>query len=63
MKQRKWQKSGSRRNVADPFFTVTGACRRLYARVREIFPNAFLGKDGKSVELMFEDEKIERGFI
>lgn len=30
-------------------------------QVREIFPNAFLGKDGKSVELMFEDEKIERG--
>ena len=26
-------------------------------QVREIFPNAFLGKDGKSVELMFEDEK------
>ena len=26
-------------------------------RVREIFPYAFLGKDGKSVELMFEDEK------
>ena len=24
--------------------------------VREIFPDAFLGKDGKSVELMFEDE-------
>jgi len=26
-------------------------------RVREIFPNAFLGKDGKSVELMFEEEE------
>ena len=26
-------------------------------KVREIFPNAFLGKDGKSVELNFEDEK------
>ena len=26
-------------------------------QVREIFPNSFLGKDGKSVELMFEDEK------
>ena len=25
-------------------------------QVREIFPDAFLGKDGKSVELMFEDE-------
>ena len=25
-------------------------------RVREIFPNAFLGKDGKSVELMFEED-------
>lgn len=26
-------------------------------KVREIFPNAFPGKDGKSVELNFEDEK------
>ena len=26
-------------------------------KVREIFPNAFPGKDGKSVELSFEDEK------
>ena len=26
-------------------------------RVREIFPNAFLGKDGKSRELMFEEEE------
>lgn len=25
-------------------------------QVREIFPDAFLGKDGKNVELMFEDE-------
>ena len=26
-------------------------------KVREIFSNAFPGKDGKSVELNFEDEK------
>ena len=26
-------------------------------KVREIFPNAFPAKDGKSVELNFEDEK------
>ena len=26
-------------------------------QVRDIFANAYLGKDGKSVELMFEDEK------
>ena len=25
-------------------------------KVRETFPNAFLGKDGKSVELLFEDD-------
>lgn len=25
-------------------------------KVREIYPNAFLGKDGKSVELLFEEE-------
>lgn len=26
-------------------------------KVREIFPNSFLGKDGKSIELLFEDEE------
>lgn len=63
MKQRKWQKSGSRRNVADPFSPSLVHAEDYMPQVREIFPNAFLGKDGKSVELMFEDEKIERGFI
>ena len=26
-------------------------------KVKEIFPNAFLGKDGKSVELVFQEEE------
>ena len=50
-------KSGSRRNVADPFSPSLVHAEDYMPQVREIFPNAFLGKDGKSVELMFEDEK------
>lgn len=47
--------------MADPFSPSLVHAEDYMPQVREIFPNAFLGKDGKSVELMFEDEKIERG--
>ncbi len=35
--------------------------REYMPKVREIFPNSYLGEDGKSVELVFEDESVLQG--
>ena len=45
-----------KRTVADPFFSVSGKAEDYMPQVRDIFANAYLGKDGKSVELTFEEE-------
>ena len=42
-------------DVADTLQSVSGQTDEFMDKVREIFPNAYPGKDGKSLELNFEE--------
>ena len=42
--------------VAYTFFAVTCQADDYMPQVRDIFANAYLGKDAKSVELMFDED-------
>ena len=55
MRLQVWQKCRSQSYVADPFQPIPDESRKLYGRSAQNFSGGIPWKDGRSIELEFEE--------